>query len=211
MTKLSAFMKLIKVLGAGPVTVRQWLQMGIRGLGDLKRAATGGRVRLTAMQRVGVQYYDVFQLRIPRALVARIGRKIIKHLGQGEIAGSYRRGAPSSLDIDIVTTAELLPHPKITYITRGESKCMILYHLDNDVHPVICVDIVRCKPAEYVTTLFYLTGSGLFNVMMRKRAADMGYRLSEHGLFHGGKRVVIASEKELFKILKLEYIPPENR
>ncbi len=207
--RLGAFMGLIKVLGAGPVTVRAWMRVGICNIADLR--AREHRMQLTAMQRAGIKYYEEFQKRIPRALVARIGANIIEHLGAGDIAGSYRRGRPDSLDIDIVTTRPLsllASHPKIEFITKGASKCMVLYHHGKSV---ICVDVVHCSEQEFVTTLFYLTGSGQFNVRIRAEAAARGYKLSEHGLFKGAKRIPIASERELFKILGMDYIAPQDR
>jgi DNA polymerase/3'-5' exonuclease PolX len=44
---------------------------------------------------------------------------------------------------------------------------------------------------------------------MRKRALQKGMSLSEHGL--KGNNQSIQSEEDVFKVLDMEYLPPEKR
>ena len=47
---------------------------------------------------------------------------------------------------------------------------------------------------------------------MRKVAKDKGYKLSEYGLFDSnGERFKIKSERDIFKKLNMEYLPPRLR
>lgn len=218
MPKLKKFVELIKVLGAGPETVNKWIRAGIGNLADLGAALVRNPARFTKMQAYGIKYYNEFQRRIVRAEVERVGQIIIELLNRAAgdtsrfistIAGSYRRGALSSLDIDIVTTAPInhLVDNRIEYITRGPNKCMCLWK-----DPIVCVDLVHCEPAAYVPTLFYLTGSGRFNQQVRAHAAKLGMKLSEHGLVdRHGRHIVVKSEEELFQALGLAYVLPEER
>ena len=66
---------------------------------------------------------------------------------------------------------------------------------------------------EWITGLLYFTGSKQFNIMMRIQAKKLGYNLNEHELYNikTGKKVILKDEKELFKILKMEYFPPDKR
>jgi len=72
---------------------------------------------------------------------------------------------------------------------------------------------IRFVPYDaYYSTLLYFTGSKDFNVRVRKIAKSMKLKLSEYGLFkEDGTRIIVNSEYDFFKILKIEYIPPNLR
>jgi len=47
---------------------------------------------------------------------------------------------------------------------------------------------------------------------MRIIASNLGYKLSEYGLFkENGDKIKINSENDVFKKLKIEYLPPNLR
>lgn len=93
------------VYGAGIVQANKWIQTGHRTLPDLLTNA-----KLTDSQRVGVEHYDDFNARIPRAEVAAHGAVVVNALKyidpkyEATIMGSYRRGATDSGDIDMIIT-----------------------------------------------------------------------------------------------------------
>jgi DNA polymerase IV len=95
------------VYQAGYPSASKWIAQGHRTLEDLKTKA-----ELTPNQRIGVEHYDDFQQRIPRAEVAQhaeIVRKTLREVDpglQGIIGGSYRRGNAESGDIDLLITKE---------------------------------------------------------------------------------------------------------
>lgn len=100
-----ALQEFLGVYGAGISQASQWVARGYRTLDDLKTKAT-----LTKQQRIGVDHYTDFQQRIPRQEVEAHGA-IVRHAVQRAdpsmqaiIGGSYRRGASSSGDIDILIT-----------------------------------------------------------------------------------------------------------
>lgn len=95
------------VYQVGYPTASKWVAQGHRTLDDLKTKAD-----LTPNQRIGVEHYNDFQQRIPRAEVAQHAEVVRKALHavdprlQATVGGSYRRGHPDSGDIDILITKE---------------------------------------------------------------------------------------------------------
>ncbi|KAI9644722.1 hypothetical protein NHQ30_006748 [Ciborinia camelliae] len=81
----------------------KWISQGHRTFSDLTT-----HVRLTPSQRIGIEHYDDLQLRIPRDEVTALGKHVTEtaHTLDPEIeitiGGSYRRGAKTSGDIDII-------------------------------------------------------------------------------------------------------------
>ncbi|KAI8953748.1 hypothetical protein F4801DRAFT_82575 [Xylaria longipes] len=93
------------VYGAGVPTARRWVELGYRTLDDLRTKAT-----LSTNQQLGVEHYDDLLTRIPRAEVKALGDHVkdvaptIDPSIELIIGGSYRRGAETSGDIDIIIT-----------------------------------------------------------------------------------------------------------
>lgn len=89
--------------------------------------------------------------------------------------------------------------------------------INNKKYPIRRIDIRYIPYRSYYTALLYFTGSGEFNRKMRTIAEDLGYKLNEYGLYkinpktNKFKRMHINSEKDVFDILNMEYLPPKNR
>jgi len=64
---------------------------------------------------------------------------------------------------------------------------------------------------SYGAALQYFTGSKEHNIHLRKIAIDRGLKLSEYGLFKGKKMIAGRTEKEIYRALGMEWIPPEMR
>ena len=77
------------------------------------------------------------------------------------------------------------------------------------------IDILLCDVSNYYFTLLYFTGSYKFNIEMRKNSLKKGMSLSEYGFTDiNTKKILnfdIKSEKDIFKIIDMEYVKPENR
>lgn len=95
------------IYGVGPKTSLIWYQQGVKTLKDAL-----ARDDLTAAQRIGIQYYDDFKKRIPRAETRRhfeTVQEVVRKLdptAKCMCMGSYRRGRPETGDIDIIITRE---------------------------------------------------------------------------------------------------------
>lgn len=100
----------LKIYGVGHAQASTWIKQGYRTLEDLSLKAN-----LTKNQRIGIDHYNDFNTRIPRAEVERHGilvRKVIANVDptiEVTIGGSFRRGAPDSGDVDYLLTAPNLP------------------------------------------------------------------------------------------------------
>lgn len=233
---LDSYNALQSVYGIGPVKAKDFVKKGILSLDDLRTAAVNDPKLLTAAQKVGLQYVEDLGERIPRKEMdkhAEYLRSVLPASFKMEIVGSYRRGASSSGDIDVMispkdsgasrATAEkdfvslLATLEEDGYIkaafARGKHKFMGVCRLArHKTHRHI--DILLCDPDEFCFTILYFTGSDLFNVSMRRHALSRGYSLSEHGLKVVGSSEKVPrmeSERDIFDFLGLDYVPPEKR
>jgi DNA polymerase/3'-5' exonuclease PolX len=82
----------------------------------------------------------------------------------------------------------------------------------------IKADIFLTTPKEYAFALLFVTGSGKFNIRMRRVAKMRGYLLNQHGLYRktsDGSGIIepiaVKSEKDLFNILGMTYKEPRKR
>lgn len=88
--------------------------------------------------------------------------------------------------------------------------------------PTIQTDLRVIPEASWGAALLYFTGSKDHNIRLRERAIKLKYTLNEYGLFdlddepsspqsRGLKPVAAAAEEEIYRALKLPFIPPELR
>lgn len=222
--------------GIGNAKAQRLIDAGYRTFEQLYEAWEEGDVNLTDAQEFGLENYEDLQYRVPRSEVERIGTVIIDEAHSIspnsilEIVGSYRRGAKTSGDIDI-----LLTHPRdknilqalITRLTdiglifktlslgpvKFMGAYMSNYQLPKSVGIVRKVDIRYVPYEDYPTALMHSTGSDRFNVQMREIARSKGLKLSEHGLVRrdNDKRILVESEQDIFDALGEEYLPPSER
>lgn len=137
-----------------------------------------------------------------------------------EVAGSLRRKKEIIGDIDIlVSTSDefideitriLVNHPLTDRVlSQGATKISLI------VKNGIQCDVRIVSPEQYPFALQYFTGSKEHNVALRTRSKKLGLSLSEYGFTYldFNKKVVpvCKSENDIYKILGLQYIPPELR
>ncbi|KAI9784531.1 MAG: hypothetical protein M1816_000797 [Peltula sp. TS41687] len=96
----------LAIYGVGFAQANRWVSQGHRTLDDLLRRG----VPLTKNQRIGIDRHTDFNTRIPRSEVEALGA-VVKNAAckldpdlQIVIMGSYRRGATTSSDIDLIVT-----------------------------------------------------------------------------------------------------------
>lgn len=220
-TQEEALNTFLQMAGVGPVKAREFYSRGFRRIEDLPFN------ELTAAQQVGYTYYYHLLERIPRAEIERF-EHVVHCLFEGlnlnydfVIVGSYRRGEPDSGDIDLlVRNIDLrnFMEPLIKSglvvgtISFGAHKFMGVIQLDQN-YPARRLDVLSLKPEEFPFALLYFTGSKEFNVLMRRRAQELGYTLNEHRLLEikTHQPVYLRSEREIFDFLGLEYLAPAQR
>lgn len=93
------------IWGIGPVTAQKLYEKGYRSLDDLKDEPS-----LTSSQRVGLQFFDDLNVKIPRhevAIMEALVKQVAEDIQPGMVivcGGSYRRGKSYCGDMDFVFT-----------------------------------------------------------------------------------------------------------
>lgn len=132
-------------------------------------------------------------------------------------AGSLRRGRETIGDLDLLVTGpnaataldRMAAHPKVHEILgRGANKTSVKLGREG-----LQVDVRALEHASFGAAMQYFTGSKEHNVALRQRAIRMGFKLSEYGLFRAEDDVRVAgeTEEEVYRMLGLDWIPPELR
>lgn len=204
---LQLFMSVERV---GEKTAQRWLEKGYRKLSDIPRE------ECNEGQWLCLQLYPELSQRIPRAEIQLVEEELKKTGVQFQICGSYRRGKETSGDVDILLVGgekelnQILTSPIFKHtLARGSKKWMGIIKVDQ-LHRRCDIEIV--SPDEYPYAVVYFTGPAKFNVGMRDKANKMGMRLNEKGLFRvDGTNAVANTEEEVFKLLEMEYLTPEQR
>jgi DNA polymerase/3'-5' exonuclease PolX len=77
----------------------------------------------------------------------------------------------------------------------------------------IHVDIRYVSSTEYPAALLYFTGNRTFNIILRRKAINMGYKLNEYGLWRNNKKMPIHTELDILNVLEMKkkYNDPRNR
>ncbi|KAF1825959.1 DNA polymerase beta-like protein, partial [Dissoconium aciculare CBS 342.82] len=196
----------MNIYGVGYETASKWVRLGFKTLDDLLEKAD-----LTANQKIGIQRYDDFLQRIPRAEVEEHGALVRQELHKIDpafeviIGGSYRRGARDSGDIDciitrpntsanhihMVVTEQLMP----TLFKKGFLQAGLAVTSRDDGskwHGASClpglnvwrrIDFLYVPSDEIGAALIYFTGNVIFNRSLRLLASKKGLRLNQRGLY----------------------------
>lgn len=213
--------KLMEIYGIGQAKMQELVAAGIHTIPQLRAAVAGTPTLLNDKQKIGLKYYEPLLERIPRAEMdvhADILRAALK--AEFEIVGSYRRGAADSGDIDVLVRNSTLNAVVAALKERG----YILESLAEGPKKFMGIvavgakprrlDILVCPDDEYPYALLYFTGSQKFNIKMRQKALELGYTLNEHRLAPLDNAVQppkMRSERDIFKFLKMKWIPATGR
>ena len=224
-----------EIYGVGPKKAKELVEKGVTTIDQLKERQVE---LLNDIQRVGLKYNEDIQQRIPRSEIdeyASLFHSIFEAVktpdSRFEIVGSYRRGAKSSGDIDVIITSsknivfkefvDLLIKKGVIVsdgvLSRGNTKCLVIAKL-NSSSLARRLDFLYTSQEEYPFSVLYFTGSKIFNTVMRGRALALGFSLNEHGIYKmegktKGDKVseTFTDEEDIFKFLKMVYKNPEER
>lgn len=227
--------ELMEIHDVGPAKAKDLIDRGVTSIGDLRAKVKENPGLLTKSQKIGLEYLEDIQQRIPRAEMLeheRILKSAIDPSFQATIVGSYRRGAETSGDIDLLlmlsadlpkkeqlakfhTAAEKLREMGylVETLSEGDSKIMGIAKIKPDA-PGRRLDMFLTPQDEFPFALLYATGSKEFNVAMRTYALTKGYSLNQKGLTPTKDVPVpppMKSEEDIFTFLGLHYIPPGGR
>lgn len=133
------------------------------------------------------------------------------------IAGSWRRGAATVGDLDILVPAEqdyaeviAWAHVELGYTEmRGGMTSQGTVPL-GDGNLLLNFWQVRAA-SEWGGMLLFASGPVDLNISMRARAMERGLTLSQYGLFDGDTQLDDGTEEGIFELLDLEFIAAEDR
>jgi DNA polymerase beta len=234
--KITGIQELTKVIGIGDKFAKKLVvDYKITSVDALKKAIKKGDIEVNDKIKLGLKYYGVQKGDIPRKEITQIEKylKTILHKIDDKlelmICGSYRRGKATSGDIDV-----LIFHPKTetnlkSFIDILTEKGFLLDHM-TDKHydkkymgfcqykdnPVRRIDMRYIPYESRFTAMLYFTGPYELNIDMRNAAKKRHMELNEYGLYSvdeddNRKLINIKSEDDVFKILGMKPMTPEER
>jgi NAD-dependent DNA ligase len=223
------------IYGIGPKKAKELVDAGIKNIEELKSRQDE---LLNEKQKVGLKYYDDILKKIPREEIEEYNSvfsstfhavKSLDPHSHYEIVGSYRRGAKSSGDIDVIITSTstkvftdfvdqlILKGIIVEVLSRGPTKCLVVAKLLNS-ETYRRVDFLYTPPNEFAFAILYFTGSKIFNTVMRQYALNKGYTFNEHGIYKmenkkKGEKIEkhFDTEKDIFDFLGLQFKTPVER
>ncbi len=223
--------EMLKIPGLGPKRVRAlWKDYGISSVGSLKLVCDrhglekipgyGAKMERNILEGIAMLRKNAGKWLLSEALeFASDMAKAIRswdEVESVEVAGSLRRHKELVKDIDLVVSTEnpkavmkkFVSLPSVERVLQhGDTKSEVI--LDSGIQ----CDLRAVSHSEYPFALHHFTGSKEHNVKMRSIAKDAGMKLNEYGIFKGSSKKTLPckDEKEIFKTLGLDYIPPELR
>ncbi len=241
MTKLEEISKkvpeslfsLLHIRDLGPRTIHLLnKELGVENLKDLKKIIKNGS--FAKIEGLGdkkaekilenIEFYEKntgknrrFTLGEVIPLAEDIVKKLknLKSTKRVSTAGSLRRMKETVGDIDILVETEepekviekFTSFPEIKKVMEsGKTKVsVILKGID------IQMDLRLIPPLSYGAALIYFTGSKDHNVKIRGIGVKKALKINEYGVFKKEKIIAGKTEKEIYKLLGMDFIPPEIR
>ncbi len=224
-------LEILRVPGLGPKKAKQFYDtLKIKSVDELEDAIRKGKLSgLPGIQKKteenilkGIELIKRGTERRPLGRVLPLAEDIVRRMKDAapvdkiEVAGSIRRMKDTVKDIDILTTSKKpeavmdafvkLPHVA-RVLAHGPTKSSVI------TEDGVQVDLRVVEEGSFGAALQYFTGSKQHNVKLREMAVRMGLKLNEYGAFRepGDKKIGGKTEDEMYKALKLPYIPPELR
>jgi len=228
--------ELMQIPGLGGKRIKVlYEKLNITSLKDLKEACEKGKIAclprfgektaqniLNALEHQKIYgkrllWWEAMEIAIPLLEELR-AQKGVK---RAEAAGSLRRKLETIGDLDFVVSstspASLIrwfsTHPSVKQVLgKGETKVSV--RLKGGMQ----VDLRIIPEKQFYFTLHHFTGSKEHNIALRDRALKRGWSLSEYGLISETRKKSplegirkTPTERDIFKALGLNYIPPELR
>ena len=242
--KIVDIQELTKIIGIGDKFAQKLVtDYKITSIDKLKEASDLHTIELSDQIILGLKYHNIVQGNIPRKEIVAVEKylKIEAHKLDPQleliICGSYRRGTPTSGDIDVllyhtdIRTSKQIKHPSyleslidsltddnfiLDNLTDKNYKIKYMGFSKYKQNPVRRIDI-RFIPFNSIhTAQLYFTGPAELNTEMRKQAIKRHMTLNEYGLYledtqTGLKQLKVNSEADVFKLIGMEYLTPIER
>jgi len=220
---------LTAIEGVGPKMVKTFYnKLGIKTVSDLEKAARKRKIRkLEGFKEKteenilkGIAFLKLSSGRFLLGDILPLMREIEAHLSKlkevkkAALAGSIRRWKETVGDGDIQVVSDkpekvmdfFVSLPEVIH-TYGKGKTKSSVKLKNGMN----VDLRVVPEKSFGAAMQYFTGDKYHNIHLRQIAIKKRYKLNEYGVFRGKKQIVGRTEEEVYKVLGLDWIPPEMR
>jgi DNA polymerase (family 10) len=234
--------ELARVEGLGPKSIQKlYKELGVKNLKDLEAAAKKGKIGVLkgfgkkSEEKIlkgiefargsGLRFITGLMLPQIREIEARLSR--VAGVSKVTVAGSARRRKETMGDLDILAVSSKPEVIMDEFVSKTPGIMTVIAHGDTKssikIKPGLNIDLRVVLKESYGAALNYFTGSKEHNVVIRKRANDLGLTLNEYGLFkiksgskgkgaqQEGARVASRTEEDIYKALKMAYPEPELR
>lgn len=221
---LAPIRELTKVPGIGPKRAAKFVEDGIETLSELKVhfLNKGGNKRMldaiafAEMQSTG---------RIPREFVEEQAQAIRKKMltcnfvQKAQLTGSLRRGRPTVKDVDLLVCS-FYPEKVVAKflefgneIESGDRKASIyVWSTIGNEMIRFRMDLMIVQEKSWGAALCHFTGSKEHNIKLRAIAKARGIKVSQNGITGpSGEWLGGEEEEDLYRVLKLDYVKPEDR
>ena len=224
-------LELLRVPGLGPKKAKLLSdKLKVKGIDELEAAVRAGRLSgLHGIQKrteenilKGIEFLKRGPERRPIGKVLPLAEEIVRRMRSSapldriEVAGSIRRWKDTVKDIDILATSQdpaavMAAFVKLPQtgrvLSHGETKSSII--TDDGIQ----VDLRVVDEDSFGAALQYFTGSKQHNIKLREMGVRAGLKINEYGVFRepGEKKIGGAKEEDVYRALKLAFIPPELR
>ena len=223
---------LLKIPGLGGKKIAKLYQeLGVDSADSLKVACESGKVgELAGFGKKTVEKLlkelETFGQRSERHPIWQLEENVkeinavletIEEIERFSVAGSFRRVAETSKDIDFIIASaqplvvkdKLLAALSYTEIVAaGDTKISVILAGDDAAN----ADFRIVTDAEYPTALHHFTGSKEHNVRMRQIAKERDEKISEYGVEQpDGSVLTFETEEAFFNHFDLPFIPPTLR
>lgn len=225
----AGLLDMLRIPGLGPKKVRAvYENLGITTIGELKYACLenrlaklpgfGGKTQANILEGIENLGRYASQFYFPQA--AKLADELVASLKESgfvircSVGGSLRRKKETVKDIDILVSSShsgevmdiFTSHPLVGQVTsKGDTKSSVI------LSEGINADLRVVTDDEYPYALHHFTGSKEHNTSLRHLAKQQDIKMNEYGLFRGEERIACKTEEDIFKVFKMDYIPPELR
>lgn len=215
--------ELQRLEGVGPKTAEQYIKLGIGNLEQLRIVIETGSdvLSLKDRERLAIAMVKVDQSdeRVPCCVMVNAIMPFLVEIrkwpevNQADIAGSTRRSKETVGDLDVVVETADSPAviQRLTGLfgkVSGEKKLTTSINAWNGSRQL---DILLVEPGSYGAAMNHFTGSKEWNIDVRAAAKSKGLLVNQYGIFDGDTKLGGEDEDDLFELLGIPWVPPEQR
>jgi DNA polymerase (family 10) len=217
------------VHGVGPAKAKKLLAEGVTTLKQLIDQAEQGKLDAKLAKHV-LFARDTKAGRLPFDQAYPVAKAVLEVITplvlKAELCGSMRRRKPTIKDLDVVACINAKSEFASAFgtITTALKSTNLLTDIINlgDVKAALRIakygarmncDIWLVEPSYWGSALCYATGSKEHNTKLRALGVSKGFKINEYGIFdrNTGDWLGGENETDLYDLLGIDYVEPENR